>query len=97
MSSTARFYPADELIGRETNRNKDAILYLIERAGCRYDVLGKSRTHCGPLFDDFEIATRLDGQPVRDRHRDRGRVAARGSVDHVQAAGDDDRRARRRS
>jgi carboxypeptidase T len=57
VSSTARFYPADELIERETERNKSAILYLIERAGCRYDVLGKTRTHCGPLFDDFEVAT----------------------------------------
>ena len=57
VSSNARFYPADELIGRETTRNKAAVLYLLERAGCRYDVLGKSRTHCGPLFDDFEVAT----------------------------------------
>lgn len=57
VSSTARFYPADELIERETERNKAAILYLIERAGCRYDVTGKTRTHCGPLFDDFEVAT----------------------------------------
>ena len=44
-------------IGRETARNKAAVLYLIERAGCRYDVIGKTRTHCGPLFDDFEVAT----------------------------------------
>jgi carboxypeptidase T len=57
VSSLARFYPPDEVIGRETSRNKAAVLYLIERAGCRYDVLGKTRTHCGPLFDDFEVAT----------------------------------------
>lgn len=57
VSSTARFYPADELIERETERNKAAILYIIERAGCRYDVTGKTRTHCGPMFDDFEVAT----------------------------------------
>jgi hypothetical protein len=57
VSSTARFYPPDEVIGRETERNKGAILYLIERAGCRYDAIGKARTHCGPLFDDFEVAT----------------------------------------
>ncbi len=57
VSSNARFYPADELIGRETTRNKAAVLYLLERAGCRYEILGKARTHCGPLFDDFEVAT----------------------------------------
>ncbi len=56
VSSTARFYPADELIGRETERNKDAILYLMEQGGCRYNIIGKAKTHCGPLFDDFEVA-----------------------------------------
>ncbi len=35
VSSIARFYPPDEVIGRETARNKAAILYLIDRAGCR--------------------------------------------------------------
>jgi len=56
VSSTARFYPPDERIGPQTERNKDAILYLMEQAGCLYSVLGKSRTHCGPFLDDFEIA-----------------------------------------
>jgi hypothetical protein len=55
VSSIARFYPPDEVIGRETTRNKAAILYLIEQAGCRYAVIGKSQTHCGPFFDDLEI------------------------------------------
>lgn len=55
VSSDARFYPADELIPRETNRNREAIFYLIERAWCRYAVIGKSAQNCGPLFDDFEI------------------------------------------
>jgi hypothetical protein len=70
VSSTARFYPADELIERETERNKSAILYIIERAGCRYDVTGKTRTHCGPMFDDFEVATGwLVNRPARTRPR----------------------------
>jgi hypothetical protein len=55
VSSIARFYPPDEVIGRETERNKDAILYLMEQAGCRYGITGKTQTHCGPLFEDFEI------------------------------------------
>lgn len=57
VSSTARFYPPDEVIGRETERNRNTILYLIEQAGCRYASIGKATTHCGPLFDDFEIPT----------------------------------------
>jgi hypothetical protein len=56
VSGIARFYPPDEVIGPQTERNKSAILYLIEQGGCRYSVIGKTRTHCGPLFDDFEIA-----------------------------------------
>lgn len=56
VSSDARFYPPDEVIGRETERNKAAILYLIEHASCLYSVLGKATTHCGPLFDDLEIS-----------------------------------------
>ncbi len=54
MSSNARFYPPDEVIGPQTERNREAILQLIEAAGCPYALIGKSKTHCGPLFDDFE-------------------------------------------
>ena len=55
VSSLARFYPPDEVIARETERNRDAILYLMEQAGCRYAIIGKDKINCGPLFDDFEI------------------------------------------
>lgn len=64
VSSSKRHYPADELIDRETERNKEAILYLIERAGCRYSVIGKTRTHCGPLFDDFETPRGWGADPL---------------------------------
>lgn len=57
VSSLARFYPPDEVIYRETTRNREAVLYLIERAACRYDAIGKGRTRCGPLDDDYEVAT----------------------------------------
>ncbi len=56
VSSNARFYPADELIARETLRNKKAILYLIDHAGCLYSVVGLTQANCGPFFDDFEVA-----------------------------------------
>ena len=57
VSSNARFYPDDSLIARETNRNKEAIYYLLERAWCPYAVIGRSTQDCGPLFDDFETTT----------------------------------------
>jgi hypothetical protein len=49
------FYPPDEVIARETTRNKAAILYFLERAVCPYAEIGKATTHCGAFFDDFEI------------------------------------------
>jgi hypothetical protein len=55
VSSTARFYPPDEVLGRETRRNRTAILDLINRASCPYSIIGKTKTHCGWFFDDFEI------------------------------------------
>jgi carboxypeptidase T len=54
VSSNARFYPPDEVIGPQTERNRAAILMLIEAAGCPYSLIGKTRTHCGALYDDFE-------------------------------------------
>ena len=56
VTSISRFYPPDEVIGRETERNKSAILYLIDVAGCLYAPIAKTQTHCGPLNDDFEVS-----------------------------------------
>ena len=55
-SALARFYPPDEVIGRETSRNREAVLYLITQADCPYRAIGKAQTHCGALYDDFEVA-----------------------------------------
>ena len=56
-TSRQRHYPPDELIKRETRRNRDALLYLIGQAGCPYKELGQrfKRAYCGPLFDDLEV------------------------------------------
>ena len=64
VSSIARFYPPDEVIGPQTARNKDAILYLMEASGCVYSIIGKIATNCGPLFDDFEIARGWQVNPL---------------------------------
>ena len=54
VSTTARFYPHDELIGPQTERNKAAILLLLEAAGCPYSSAGTGKANCGPLYDSFQ-------------------------------------------
>ena len=77
VSSTARFYPADELIAPQTERNKAAILMLIDAAGCPYSLIGKAKTNCGPLYDDSRDVRWLGPQPARHRQRQGRRLAAR--------------------
>lgn len=51
-------YMDDSLIASETGRNRNAVLYLAERAWCPYAVLGASYVdwRCGAFDDDFEAA-----------------------------------------
>ncbi|BFV56244.1 M14 family metallopeptidase [Kitasatospora sp. CMC57] len=46
-SSGGGFYPPDEVIGRETSRNRDAVLRLVENADCMYRAIGKQQQYCG--------------------------------------------------
>ena len=61
-SSSPGFYPPDEVIGRETTRNREAVLRLLENADCMYRTIGKQTQYCGlpgavTLYsDDFEAA-----------------------------------------
>ncbi len=45
-SGQGGFYPPDEVIPAETARNRAAVLYLIEQAGCPYAVIGKQVQYC---------------------------------------------------
>ncbi|MEU5537268.1 M14 family metallopeptidase [Streptomyces sp. NPDC020362] len=40
------FYPPDEVIERETSRNRDAVLQLLENADCMYRSIGKADQYC---------------------------------------------------
>ncbi|WP_175408511.1 M14 family metallopeptidase [Streptomyces sp. TRM64462] len=40
------FYPPDEVIERETARNRDAVLQLVENADCMYRSIGKEQQYC---------------------------------------------------
>jgi carboxypeptidase T len=50
-------YPDDSLIPSETGRNKEAVLYIMERANCPLAVLGLATriARCGIYDDDLEV------------------------------------------
>jgi hypothetical protein len=48
-------HPPDEQIPRETGRNRQAMLMLLELADCPYRVIGEEAAWCGPFFDDLEM------------------------------------------
>ncbi|MCD7438840.1 zinc carboxypeptidase [Streptomyces lincolnensis] len=45
-ASGGGFYPPDEVIERETSRNRDAVLQLLENADCMYRSIGKQAQYC---------------------------------------------------
>ncbi|KQX71191.1 M14 family metallopeptidase [Streptomyces sp. Root1310] len=45
-ASGGGFYPPDEIIERETSRNRDAVLQLLENADCMYRSIGKQSQYC---------------------------------------------------
>lgn len=46
-ASSGGFYPPDEVIARETSRNREAVLILAEYADCPYRAIGKEAQYCG--------------------------------------------------
>ena len=52
------FYPPDEVIHRETARNREAALLLLEEAACPYAAIGKAGQYCSnaPLTTIFAAA-----------------------------------------
>jgi len=62
----AGFYPADELIGRETSRNREAVLLLLENAACPQAVIGKAGQYCGtaPLTTLFAGRVAKTSPPI---------------------------------
>ncbi len=70
-------YPADLVIAPQTERNRGAILLLIDRAACPYATLGAAvtRADCGPLFDDLEINRGWKRNPFGTDTATRGRWA----------------------
>ncbi|MFG2824073.1 M14 family metallopeptidase [Kitasatospora sp. NPDC048365] len=46
-SSGGGFYPPGSVITRETTRNREAVLRLLENADCMYRAIGKQQQYCG--------------------------------------------------
>jgi carboxypeptidase T len=59
-------YPASSAIAGETGRNKEAVLYLAERAWCPYSVLGSATAtaRCGAFDDDLEVGRGWSFDPL---------------------------------
>ena len=81
-------YMDDSKIASETGRNKNAVLYLAERAWCPFAVLGTSYVHwrCGSFDDDFEAARGWTTNPDGTDTATTGRFA-RGNPDSTASAG----------
>lgn len=47
-------YNPDEIIGRETRRNRSALLYALRVAACPWATVGLEQANCGAFYDDFE-------------------------------------------
>jgi carboxypeptidase T len=58
IEMSVKAYPDDSLIASETGRNKEAVLYLMERAWCPLSVSGAATmaARCGAFDDDLEVA-----------------------------------------
>lgn len=62
VGSSPGFYPPDEVIPTETARNRSAILYLLEKAGCAYAMIGKQAQYCNDSTV-YDTATALTSSP----------------------------------
>ena len=78
---SVRDYPDDSQIAAETGRNKEAVLYLMERAWCPLSVRGAAVTDGSlrRLRRRPRGLPRLDREPGRDRHGAVDRPASRAS------------------
>ena len=65
LSPDSTPYPKASAIASETGRNKNAVLYLMERAGCPYSVIGKAAARCGAFDDDLEVDRGWKANPLR--------------------------------
>ncbi len=56
-SAGGGFYPPDEVIPAQTARNRQAVLYLLDKAACPYSVIGKQAQYCDTTSSGFRSPT----------------------------------------
>ncbi len=56
-SAGGGFYPPDEVIPAQTARNRQAVLYLLDKAACPYAVIGKQAQYCDTTSTGFRSPT----------------------------------------
>lgn len=66
LGSALGHYPPDEKIAPQTKRNRAALLYLIDLAGCPYRASGTQVENCGLLYDDLELDRGWTRDPFGD-------------------------------
>ena len=100
--SNPGFYPPDEVIGRETTRNREAVLMLEEAADCVYKVINLTCGGPAPTtvyFDNFETAGTWTPNAQGTDTATTGRFEQGDPASHHQqrdeAAGDDGQRRQR--
>jgi hypothetical protein len=72
LSPDSTPYPSARRIPRETGRNREAVLHLLEQADCPYRAIGLYRTRCGAFDDDFEIGRGWTVNPLGTDTASRG-------------------------
>jgi hypothetical protein len=56
-TSNPGFYPGDEIIPAETARNRASVLYVLDKAGCPYSVIGKQAQYCSATTTGWHSPT----------------------------------------
>jgi len=82
-------YPKTRMIAKETGRNKEAVLWLAERAWCPLSVLGATvrQARCGAFDDDLEVSRGWKVNPDGTDTAPAGARWARGNPARTRAAG----------
>ena len=75
-SDATDHYSPDEIIARETKRNRAALLYTLRAAGCPYGAIDRQQANCGAVLRRLRGLEGLGAQPGRHRHRHRRPLAA---------------------
>jgi len=70
-----RYYPTQAELEADLQRNRGAVLHMLEMADCPFRAAGLETTNCGPLYDDFEAPRAWEFNPFGTDTATQGRWA----------------------